>query len=84
MTLFLAVAALLSADPATAAQPAPETAPAAPAAAPVKVKKICKNLDGDTGTHFSRRVCKTQDEWTSFDRGEGRSADDPKAMGARR
>jgi hypothetical protein len=84
MTVLLAVAALLAADPTTAAQPSAAPAETAPAAAPVKVKKICKNLDGDTGTHFSRRVCKTQDEWTSFDRGEGRSADDLKAMGARR
>jgi hypothetical protein len=82
MTLLLGLVALFAADPTTAAQQ-PVAAPAPAAAAPAKVKKICKNLDGDTGTHFSRRVCKTQDEWSAFDRGEGRSADDLKAMGAR-
>jgi hypothetical protein len=56
-------AALLLADPIAAAQPAVST-PVAAAGAPKKVKKICKSLDGDTGTHMSRRVCKTPDEWT--------------------
>jgi hypothetical protein len=83
MALLLVVAAaLLANDPNSAVQE--PTAPAQTVAAtPVKQKKICKNLDGDTGTHMSRRVCKTTEEWTVLDRGEGRSADDLKAMGAR-
>jgi hypothetical protein len=82
MTMLLA-ALLLVSDPAVAAQQPQGPAPTATAAAPVKQRKICKNLDGDTGTHMSRRVCKTTEEWAVFDRGEGRSADDLKAMGAR-
>jgi hypothetical protein len=83
MALLLVVAALLSTDPNNAAVQEP-TAPAQnSAAAPVKQKKVCKSLDGDTGTHMPRRICKTTDEWTAFDRGEGRSADELKALGAR-
>ena len=61
MTILLA-ALLVASDPAVAAQ---QSAPAASVAAPKKAapKKICKSLDGDTGTHLSRRVCKTEDEW---------------------
>ena len=82
MALLLVVAALLATDPNSAAEE-PVAAAQTSAPAPAKPKKICKNLDGDTGTHMSRRVCKTTDEWTVFDRGGGRSADELKTMGAR-
>ena len=81
MTILLGLA-LLSADPDLAAPQAAAPVAAPVAAAPVKEKKICKNLDGDTGTHKSRRTCKTVEEWAVFDRGGGRSADDMKTMGA--
>lgn len=79
MTILLG-AVLLLADP-TAAVQQPADAPVAAAQAPKKEKKICKSLDGDTGTRMSRRVCMTQEAWDQQG-GGGRSADDLKAMGA--
>jgi hypothetical protein len=80
--MILLGAVLVLADPDVASPQAvsPVAAPA-PATA-VKEKKICKNLDGDTGTHMSRRTCKTADEWGIIDRDGGKSADDMKTMGA--
>jgi hypothetical protein len=81
MTLLLA-ALLVASDPAVAA-PQPATAAsvaAAPAPKAAKPKKICKSLDADTGTHMSRRLCKTEDEWALYNRGS--SVDDPATKGA--
>jgi hypothetical protein len=43
--------------------PASEAAAAAPNAAPVKEKKICRKDEAVTGSITSRRVCKTKAEW---------------------
>jgi predicted secreted protein len=58
---------LLASDPAaTAPAAAPAPAPAtAPAAVPAKVKekKICKIDEADSGSHMTRRLCLTAEEW---------------------
>ena len=74
MSLLL-VAALLSADPAVQAVPAPVGQTVAPK--PKKEKKICKTEDDTTGSHMVKRTCLTQEEWDN--RVQGRSVDDMKA-----
>ena len=74
MSLSL-VSALLSADPAVEAAPAPVAQTVA--AKPKKEKKICKTEDDTTGSHMVKRTCLTQEEWDN--RVQGRSVDDLKA-----
>lgn len=60
MSLIFAML-LVSAQAPDAQQPAM----AAPTAAPKKVKekKICKVEDPESGSHMSKRVCRTANEW---------------------
>ena len=80
--MMLLAALLVASDPAVAAEQPSAAAPvaSAPAAKPAKPKKICKALDADTGSHMSKRVCKTEDEWATFSRGNG--MEDLNAKGA--
>ena len=57
MSLMLA-ALLLGATPT-----ATSAAPAAPAAKPVKEKKICKEDPAYTGSRMRKKLCLTQSEW---------------------
>ena len=43
--------------------PASEAVAAAPTAAPVKEKKICRKEEAMTGSIASKRICKTKAEW---------------------
>lgn len=67
MSLILAML-LVSAQAPDAQQPA---AAAAPTAAPkkIKVKKICRIEDPESGSHMSKRVCRTASEWDLVDQG---------------
>ena len=57
------------------ATPAQDTAPA-PAAAPAKEKKVCRQMAPDTGSHFpGKRVCHTTSEWASVDAANADGAD---------
>jgi hypothetical protein len=61
MSLIFAML-LVSAQASGAQQPAaahPATAPAKK----VKEKKICKMQDAESGSHMSKRVCFTENEW---------------------
>ena len=42
---------------------APQVATPVPAPAKAKEKKICKADEADPGSHMTRRVCKTAEEW---------------------
>ena len=48
---------------AAAGAPTSEAAAAAPSAAPVKEKKICRTEQAMTGSITAKRVCKTKAEW---------------------
>ena len=65
MTKSLTLALLLSVSVSMVTASAVSAADAA-TAEPVKkakVKKICKNSNGITGSRIAKRVCKTQEEW---------------------
>ena len=65
MSLFIAV--LLASAQATAAvppSPAPQTAPAP------KAKKICRT-DESSGSHMTKRLCLTEQEWAEKDQKNG-------------
>jgi len=64
MSVFLAVALLMSADPAAAQQAVPDPAtPAAPAPKKVKERKICRSQQAEVGSHMSKTICLSQHEW---------------------
>jgi hypothetical protein len=71
---FVLVALLYSAQAAVAPQtvPPPPAQPAQTAKAekPKKPKKVCKVDDGDSGTRFGRKVCRTIEEPNSQADGE--------------
>ena len=54
-----------------------QTAAQAPtAAAPAKEKKICRQMEAETGSHFpGKRVCHSKDEWASIDAANEGGAD---------
>ena len=80
MSIVLAAALLMSADPTAAQQP--EAAAAAPAPTPkVAEKKICRVDDSDTSSRLRKRVCLTQTDWDRQQRGV--SVNDLKNIGAR-
>jgi len=63
--MSLIVAALFLSAQAAAA---PESTVPAPVAAPVpapkvKQKKICKTEEAESGSHMSKRVCLTEEQW---------------------
>lgn len=72
------LAALLIAAAQTA--PAPQVAPDAETAKPVKEKKICKTDPNLTGTRMRKRLCLTETEWAQKN---ATSANDLKTRGAR-
>ena len=51
-----------------AAAPPATTAPAAPAKKLVE-RKICRVEDAESGSHMSKRVCHTAQEWALVDQG---------------
>ena len=62
--MFVSAALVLLA---AAATPVPEnSAEAAPAAQPVKEKKICMMQEAVTGSITPRRTCKTKAEWDAL------------------
>lgn len=64
--LTLSLAMLLATSDAAAASP---TTGAPVAAKPEKPKKICRAAER-TGSRMSKRICKTEDEWAVYDRGD--------------
>lgn len=72
MLLRFCVAALLAAGTASAS-PAQEAAPA-PAAEPVKEKKICRAMT-PTGSIMAKRKCMTKAEWAKFNAENERQAE---------
>ena len=78
MSLLLVAALLSMSDPAVQT-PAPATAPAAQ---PVKEKKICRVDTNDSSSRLRKRVCLTQSEWDRQE-GNGVTANDLKNIGAR-
>jgi hypothetical protein len=61
MSVFVAMLLIAAQAPDAHQAPAP-TAAAAPAKK-VKEKKICKVQDAESGSHMSKRVCLTENEW---------------------
>ena len=72
MTRFLIWAApLLAVAVPASAQQATGDAAAAPTAAPVKPKKICREDPARTGSHMGGgRICKTAEQWRELDQAE--------------
>jgi len=79
--LFLAAALLAVSDPATEAGPPIEPTQPAPAAKPVKEKKICRVDQNESSSRLRKRVCLTAAEWELHDRGV--TANELKDIGAR-
>jgi len=70
---LMALAATVSfAGPAVAQT---DATPPAPAAAPVKEKKVCRRLDQTGSILGSRPTCHTKSEWAQIDAANARNAD---------
>lgn len=64
MSVLLAAAFLLSADPAAVQQqPSAPATDASPAPKKVKEKRICRKQQAEVGSHMSPTICLTQHEW---------------------
>jgi hypothetical protein len=76
MSVFIAML-LVAAHAPDAQQPAAPAAAAAPTKK-VKEKKICKVQDAESGSHMSKRVCFTANEWDLVAQGVNLTGKDTK------
>jgi hypothetical protein len=63
MSLMFALLLVSAQAPDAQQAPAPAATAAAAPAKKVKQKKICKVQDAESGSHMSKRVCLTENEW---------------------